>query len=163
MPTTVADLESLGFQGFVNFAQLPVSEVPSGPGVYAVVRTSIEAPEFLTASPAGQFKGRDPSVSSAMLRDAWVPGVQILYIGKASRGKSLKRGLRIRLDEYRRYGEGQPIGHQGGRYIWQLTDSGGLLVGWLETPDRDARAVEKGLIADFVHETGSRPFANRQT
>ncbi len=70
-----------------------------------------------------------------------------------------RRGLRRRLDEYRRHGAGRRAGHWGGGLIWQLADSDELLVGWREVVD--ARALEKAMIAEFVAMHGKRPFANR--
>jgi hypothetical protein len=148
-----------GFGSFVRFADLPTSDVPTGPGVYIVTRPTMTPPVFLPHSPAGWFKGKDPSVPLPELQMSWVPGEFVVYIGKANAGVSGRRGLRKRLDEYRRHGAGQPVGHWGGRMIWQLADSAELLVAWRQ--EDDARTLEKAMIADFVAVYGKRPFANR--
>jgi hypothetical protein len=135
--------------------------VPNVPGVYAVVRPTTTTPDFLLKSQAGHFKGRDPTVPVETLEKAWVPDANVLYVGKATSGKDGRRGLGKRLDEYRRYGAGAPIGHQGGRYIWQLADADQLLVAWWPTPAEDPGDVEARLIRDFREAYGKRPFANR--
>ncbi|WP_227983192.1 hypothetical protein [Nocardia spumae] len=64
-----------------------------------------------------------------------------------------------RLDEHRRRGAGESVGHTGGLYIWQLADSSQLLVGWREEPD--ASALEPSMIQSFkAMHGGKRPFAN---
>ncbi|MGW8744705.1 hypothetical protein [Streptomyces sp. NPDC055794] len=159
-PTSALAQQTLaerGFRGFVPFRELPDSDVPTGHGIYVVIRRDTRPPSFLTASPAGHLKGRDPSVTADRLGAAWVDGATVVYIGKAA-GRD---GLRQRLAEYRRHGAGLPSGHWGGRYIWQLADSDALLVAWQPMAGEDAAEAEQDLIDEFkaLH-GGALPFAN---
>ncbi|MDY6811860.1 MAG: hypothetical protein SW127_23110, partial [Actinomycetota bacterium] len=80
--------------------------------------------------------------------------------GKASLGAGGRRGLHRRLDEYRRHGAGERVGHSGGRRIWQLADHADLLVGWRVTDDADAAPTETAMLATFREHYGRLPFAN---
>lgn len=156
--TSAVDLS--GFGGWIPFAALPTADVPAHPGVYVIVRPSDDPPRFLARSPAGHFKGKDPTVTVAELDGLWVPGERVVYIGKANAGTGGRRHLRKRLDEFRRFGAGQPVGHSGGRRIWQLADHDTLLVGWRVTPDAEAAALETQMLAAFRAYHGQLPFAN---
>ncbi len=153
-------LEQVGFTGFVPFARLPKADVHDEAGVYVVLRETGGAPEFLPSSPAGRFKGKDPSVAVERLRGNWVDSARVVYIGKAS-AATPKRGLRRRLEEYRRHGTGKKAGHWGGRFVWQLADSAELLVAWRPSvAGVDAAAEESALLHAFVQRYGLLPFAN---
>ncbi|MFG2783850.1 hypothetical protein ACGFY7_39215 [Streptomyces prunicolor] len=155
---TQKTLTERGFRGFVPFRELPDSNVPTGHGIYVVIRPDRSPPSFLPTSSAGHLKGRDPSVTADKLSDAWVDGATVVYIGKAA-GQD---GLNQRLADYRRYGTGLLAGHWGGRYIWQLADSDELLVAWRPTTQDDgAGEAEQDLIDEFKElHGGVLPFAN---
>ncbi len=150
-----------GFAGFRSVGDLRLAPhaIPATRGVYFVVRTSTSDPEYLAVGSGGHFKGRDPNVSIEVLRANWVRGASVVYIGKAGDPGSASH-LRRRLTQYLRFGEGAPVGHWGGRYIWQLPDANELLLCWRSLPDASPSAVETELIADFRATYGQRPFAN---
>src|SRR4051812_3128496 len=143
-------LEALGFAGFVTFADLlatGLADVPEEDGVYVVIRTQSGPPSFGEVSVGGRFKGEDPTVSVGTLSAKWVDGAAVLYVGKAPRNEQGKRGLRTRIGEYARFGDGKPIGHRGGRYVWQLEERRTLLVAWRVCDDRcTARRDEANLV-----------------
>ena len=93
-----------------------------------------------------------PNVPVAELVANWVDGTLVVYIGKAT-------SLRKRISQYIRFGQGKPVGHWGGRYIWQLADASQLLFCWKEV-DGDPEAVETEMINAFRDCYGGRPFAN---
>lgn len=131
------------------------SVIDDVPGVYLILRRSIEPPIFLEKGTGGEFKGIDPNVPVGLLKEKWVEGTEIIYIGKA--GTSLRKRLRT----YMRFGIGLPAPHKGGRYIWQLADSKDLLVCWKVLPDDiDPESIEKMMIEKFVEMHGKFPFAN---
>jgi hypothetical protein len=152
------DLEACGFTGWRTWEQLRATDfrsAPSRPAVYVVYRPSSSGPAFRDANPGGRFKGKDPSVAAETLMASWVSGTNVVYIGKADVADR-------RLKQFGRFGAGEPVGHWGGRYIWQLADSGELLVAWHAISWNElARDYEKRLLAHFASlHGGMRPFAN---
>jgi hypothetical protein len=158
--STRADLQRAGFKGFVSVAKLradSLHDVPRDEGIYAVVGDG-SPPRFLKASPAGRFKGQDPTVPTSLLRAKWVDGAELLYVGKAPRGASGHRGLAARLAELIAFGFGRPVGHWGGRYLWQLAGSRELEVAWLATAT--PVNLENQILTSFRASFGRYPFAN---
>lgn len=78
----------------------------------------------------------------------------ILYIGKASG----KKGLRQRLQQYMKYGWNEAANHKGGRAIWQIQNSGMLLLTYEPCPDCVER--EHQLLHDYQAVNGCYPLAN---
>ena len=168
---SVEDLKKAGFKGFMPVWMLKSAGISSddaianneldGPGVYMVVRTDDSEPVFVPEGSGGHFKGRNPNVPAVELQANWVKDTCVVYIGKAGGGTS-RATLRKRIGQYIRFGSGEPVGHWGGRYIWQLEDADNLLFCWRAAKEwEDAEGLESDLIADFkVQHGGFRPFAN---
>jgi hypothetical protein len=151
-----AALEDLGFEGFVTFKDLRrgrIAEVPNAGGIYVVLREAERKPSFLQKNPGGGFKGRDPSVGPEVLRAKWIGAAYVIYIGKGD-------NLRRRLTQFMRFGSGEPVGHWGGRYTWQVAGSERFVVAWRQTAPVAPRTAEIQLLVRFVATYGRRPFAN---
>lgn len=164
MNIQIEQLKKNGFTGFVSVAKLRNScaMIPDQRGIYVVIRNSTEAPSFLSCGTGGFFKMKDPNVPVSVLEANWVKDNPIVYIGKAGDpGKSST--LRKRIKQYIAFGEGKPVGHQGGCYIWQLKDAADLLFAWKALPDGFPTVEESKMIQQFKLENGGmRPFANRK-
>ena len=154
-------LKSYGFEGFhtVNTLQKnDCSTIPKQKGIYFVLNQD-SSPTFLKESVGGHFKGRNPTVSLGKLKENWVDDTLVVYIGKAG-GSNSKATLQSRLKQYMRFGDGEPVGHWGGRMIWQLVNHRGLIVCYKLLENSDPREEEKKLINDFESYYGKLPFAN---
>lgn len=159
-PFSSTTISERGFQGFTPFDQLVLEDVPPEPGVYVVLSNPLFEHSPLPASVGGWFKGMDPAVQLDILTARLIPATLILYIGKADAGSTRRRGLRKRIHELMRFGQGEPVGHWGGRYIWQLSNSPKLLVAWSPVTDKAASMVEDELLEEFFTIHGRLPFAN---
>jgi len=160
---TLEYLQNLGFQGFAPVSTLRGNnccDVPSQMGVYAVIRDSASPPEFMEKSIGGFFKGKAPSVPIDELRRQWVDGAAVMYFGKAG-GMGSTANLRTRLQQLMQFGSGKPVGHWGGRLLWQLADCDDLIVAWQSLAAEEPRSVEMALLAEFRRCYGRLPYANR--
>jgi len=146
-------LEKAGFVGWVPFAALRGSACPASGGVYVITYGADRPIAFAERSCGGWFKGEDPTVTLETLTANWVHDAEVVYIGKANQ-------LKRRLKQYADFGAGKPVGHRGGRLIWQLPSIDCLLVAWKETPGRIPLEVEAELIEQFRRAYGKPPFAN---
>jgi hypothetical protein len=158
---SIESLKHEGFEGFEDVQKLMdygCISVPKVRGVYFILNPTYEK-KFMKINVGGHFKEKDPTVSVDELERNWVKDSIVLYMGKAG-GPNSKATLQKRLKQYMRFGQGEPVGHWGGRLIWQLKNSHDLIVCWGKLPDGDPREVEKALIQDFTQTYGKRPFAN---
>lgn len=157
----IDDIKSKGFKGFKTIRDLwtDKSDIPDIKGVYLLLTPTPDRPTFINPGVGGYFKGKDPNLPIDQLKDNWVTGSQVVYIGKAGSltGQST---LKKRIKQYLRFGQGKNVGHWGGRLIWQLTNHPDLTFCWQTTNGQNPRDVERTLINDFVQQFGSRPFAN---
>ncbi len=158
----IDEIKSEGFTGFIKIDELMknnCSQIPNKKGIYFVLRISLNKPVFMEVSVGGHFKKRNPTVDISKLKNQWNKKSLVIYIGKAGGGTS-NATLQSRLKQYMKFGKGIPIGHWGGRYIWQLEDYKKLIVCWKVIQQEDCRKVEKRIIEDFLSQYGKRPFAN---
>ncbi len=105
---SIESLRAAGFEGFVAVSELcqdNLDLIPDVPGVYLVLRPKPAPPRFLRRSRAGFFKGKDPTVDLSELRESWVDGTPVLYIGKAG-SRSGRATLRSRVRTYLAHGSG---------------------------------------------------------
>ncbi len=154
MEFTRAGLSSAGYEGLIAIRDLRRTEcrdVTSESGTYIVVLPEGFVVSFLDQNPGGHFKGKDPTVPRAFLEAQWVPDTDLLYVGSSL-------GLKKRIKTFLRFGDGGRVGHWGGRLVWQIANSGALLIAW--QPCTDHEAAEQKLLRDFEAKYGKLPFAN---
>lgn len=154
-------IKKSGFSGFTSISDLKENEcenVSDLQGVYLVIYPFDTRPEFLKNSNGGYFKGKDPTVSKEILENNWVENSKVIYIGKA--GGENNANLQSRIWCYMRFGQGEPVGHWGGRFIWQIEDSDALQICWKPTPNESPSEIETNLILKFENQFGRLPFAN---
>lgn len=151
-------LRKEGFEGFRSVKELNLgcSEISKEKGNYLVLYVKENHPDFLKKGVGGFFKGKDPNVSIDELESSWVDGTVVVYIGQT------ENSLRKRISQYVKFGQGKPVGHYGGRYIWQLQDFEDLLFCWLPCRNLsdNPREIESDLLMQFIAIYGKPPFAN---
>lgn len=170
---SVEALEAEKFEGFKQIGDLfkDHSSIPEERGNYLVLYLQGGQPEFIKPGVGGFFKNRDPNVETDKLKCNWISGEIVIYIAQAGgiqRGKWSNATLRERISTYMEFGKTKPVGHWGGRYIWQIKNYGDLVICWKPLPNkiRDPKQTEYKMIQEFkkLHENRmcneGRPFAN---
>jgi hypothetical protein len=149
------ELESRSFEGCIPLISAARSSyLPTTPGVYAVSYDGGKPSAWPTDSVGGWHKGRNPSVNLQDLESNWVDDTDIVYIGKTD------RTLAKRITEFARFGNSEPVGHWGGRLIWQLPEPSQLMIGWKALQSATAISTETELLTEFHAAFGKLPFAN---
>lgn len=159
---SISNIKVEGFVGFEKIESLMLNgckNIPKVKGIYLVLIN--KKPIFLSENIGGHFKGRNPTVPISTLKLNWVENTIVIYIGKAGGGKS-RATLNSRIKQYIKFGSGQPVGHWGGRLIWQLSDHKDFTICWKETLNSNPREIEKELISEFSNIYFKKPFANLQ-
>ncbi len=161
---TVEAAEAAGFSGFVSVGECIERGLPRNqpslnqPGVYLICAPPSYLPEFIPPDEARIARNVHFPWTLARLREKWVEGVDVLYVGKSTQ-------LRQRLRTLLRHCQGRSVNHTGGEIIWQLRGYESFLLCWRPTePPPAPRNLETRLIQAFMRaHRGRLPFANRQT
>ena len=102
----IDDIKKNGFIGFKTVEELWIdkSSIPKINGVCLVINPTFKKTEFINPGVGGFFKGKDPNVSIAELKNNLVENSQVVYIvkGESPTGKAT---LNSRLGQYLRFGE----------------------------------------------------------
>lgn len=134
------------------------SLIPDNSGIYVVLNNIKKPLVFLEENPGGRFKGKYPTVDIEILQQKWVDNTHVIYIGKAN---DSNKKLRSRIKSFLDFGLGKPVGHWGGRYVWQIQNSDDFFIAWkVAKVSESAEELESKLIKKFGEIYGSLPFAN---
>lgn len=155
---SASDLEYAGFQGFhsVDDLQEDSSLLPhQKPGIYFVLHSDVNDPEFFQGDALGFSNGKNLNVSMIELKNKWVDDALVVYIGKS-------KNLRKRVKELISFCDEKDGGHHwGGRYLWHIKDAKYLLyVCWAFCNYSDIDGYEIRLQRKFEHYYRQLPFAN---
>ena len=158
----IENIRSEGFKGFLPVSTLRLKEnlntVPLRSGVYLVLNPTQEKPAFLEKSVGGHYEGKDPTVILEFLKENWVDGAKLLYIGKTTKPEQT---LHKRVSELIGFGNGKKYSHWGGRLIWQLENHDALLICW--RVDKNPVDTKCQIIKEFKKKyDNALPFANLQ-
>jgi|GEM_PF-2502710 len=164
-------LNRFGMKDYVTLSEyrkdssLPRIKIPDISGVYIVVYPhELSEDMFINPGSGGYFKGENPNVEIGELFSNWVAGADVLYIGRTGgttvNGFVSEATLRKRIKQLLQYGNGRPVGHRGGRYLWQHKNSSDFRIYWYTCVDENPVTLEQNIRKEFLDEYNQRPFAN---
>ena len=160
---TVPGLEKRGFEGFCSIKDLrnawSMHHPPPHKGVYLVIWDRKDRPEFIDPGTGGYFQDKEPNVSIDKLENHWVEDALIIYVGANKEGK--KGNLKDRIELLLLFGDGENVGHYGGRLMWQIKDAEELKICWKDVADDKQEEEGKQMLAEFKQAHGKLPFASR--
>jgi len=151
-------------EGFIKVGKIKdwklwIDRLPKQKGVYAITRENEESPHFISVGTGGFYKNIDPNVPIEKLLEKWAcSSHKIMYIGRANyddgniKSKDCTVTIQKRVREYMHFGNAKQSPHRGGKYIWQMADSGELDV-WYKVCNFP-QTLEGELIEKY------HPFAN---
>ena len=79
----IGAIEKYGFLGFKKLSDVfnNNSSIPDIKGIYMILYTDPNTPEFLITGTGGHFKGRNPNISMQALKYNWIEDT--IYINKS--------------------------------------------------------------------------------
>lgn len=130
-----------------------INTVPTNIGVYAIINKGIvlKSQPFKEKSPVLFYNEKPLSYSTEKLKKAWeTSNHQVLYIGKTEG----KLGLKKRISNLMKFGEGENTPHRAGRSIWQIENCKEFNIYYCVCDNPEDK--KKLLIQEY------NPFANKQ-
>jgi hypothetical protein len=162
----IADLpfHDVGVIGDLLTTGLPQYDWLDRCGVYALILPPECAVSFLDTNRAREAGNVISPWDVGQLKNKWVDGTRIIYIGLA--GDRSPRSLRKRLKDLLNHCAGKTSvngPHKGGEIIWQFARYELLLLRAMctDSPPKP-RDTERELLAAFVKLHGALPFGNRK-
>jgi hypothetical protein len=136
------------------------TETLAGPGVYAVFAPLDWTPRFKTR---GRLENVIQPWSLTQLRERWIDGVELVYIGCSGRTAS-SRHLSKRVGDLLRHGAGRLTEkgpHKGGECLWQCRDWESFTLAWKRCGDfPEPHDLEVAIGERFRKLAGGLPIAN---
>jgi hypothetical protein len=162
-PISTLPFQTVGIIGDLLAHGLPADAWLNQCGVYAVLLPLGYDLQILDESTVHAAQNVIAPLSDERLRDKWIPGTRVAYVGFA--GNLYPVSLRKRLRDFLRHAAGETTDrgpHRWGESLWQLAGHEEFAIMALATSGPPApRETERDLLARFSKRFGGVPFGNR--